>query len=52
MRFRPAITDFLYGDKNGQSLHHAFGHLAYLDQLAGFSAEQWANLIKTYLIER
>ena len=38
-------SDFLYGDKNGQSLAGTFDDLQRYDVLLDWSAEQWIELL-------
>lgn len=40
-----AITDFLYGDKDGKDMPAAFEELTTYDELSKWSAEQWAALL-------
>jgi hypothetical protein len=44
--FRFNSADFLYGDKNAQSLAGTFDDLQRYDVLLDWSAEQWIKLLQ------
>ncbi|ODQ67306.1 hypothetical protein NADFUDRAFT_81826 [Nadsonia fulvescens var. elongata DSM 6958] len=46
-----AVSDFLYGKRDGSDLRANAKDLSEYDELANWTAEQWSSLLKTYLIE-
>ncbi|KAK0536901.1 hypothetical protein OC835_000659 [Tilletia horrida] len=45
------IRDFLYGQRDGSDLAPAVDDLTRIDSLLSWTAEQWADLLRRYLIE-
>ncbi|SPO29441.1 related to metalloprotease 1 [Ustilago trichophora] len=45
------ITDFLYGNRNGQDLHTALEDMKRYDELLTWKSEQWTELLQKFFID-
>lgn len=45
------VTDFMYGERSGKDLLEIRNDMERLDILDKWTAQQWADLIKTYLVD-
>ncbi|SPO28432.1 related to Zn2+-dependent endopeptidase, insulinase superfamily [Ustilago trichophora] len=45
------ITDFLYGNRNGQDLHTALEDMKRYDELLTWKSEQWTQLLQKFFID-